>query len=272
MKGGFTFSPSVPQIVDASGGIVLLGPVVAPLDSTGSFSVALLATDAPGTNPTGWTYEVAPFFLDAPAQPFSISLPHAAPSVSLPAITPVTPSTGTYVVVTGPQGPAGPQGPTGPAGSGGGSTIKTASVRITDDNLSGLPSAPSWAIAQTSAGTKLQCSIAASSGDRVLIDPNFMRVGSHYLDFAMLDSSGNIAQYLSTGTSSPGPEGSPVLYPSTAFEYGTSTDMVVVGSGDISAGQVTIALVHQGTGSGTVYAHPTYPWRMRLSNIGPEPA
>jgi hypothetical protein len=35
---------------------------------------------------------------------------------------------------------------------------------------------------------------------------------------------------------------------------------------------ITIALAHQGTAAGTVYAHTVYPWRLRLENVGPEPS
>ncbi len=157
-------------------------------------------------------------------------------------------------------------------GGGGGASIRTASVRITNDNLSGLPLAASWAVVVTSASTPLQASIAASAGDRIRVCANFMRAGSHFLDWALLDSAGAIALYASTGTGTPGDEGNPALYPSLSFSYATSEEMFTVASGNISAGNVTVALAHQGTGSGVVYAHSTYPWRLRLENIGPEPA
>jgi hypothetical protein len=159
-----------------------------------------------------------------------------------------------------------------PSGGGGGSTIKTASVRITDDNLSGLPSAPSWTIAQTSAGTQLKCSIAASVGDRIKAYGNFMRSGSRFLDWVLLDSGGAIALYAVSGTSSPGAEGNPSMYPSLSFSYVTAADMFTVGSGHLNAGMATVALADIGTSAATIYAHATYPWRLRLENIGPEPA
>jgi hypothetical protein len=48
--------------------------------------------------------------------------------------------------------------------------------------------------------------------------------------------------------------------------------MVTVGAGHINNGMITIALAHQGTAAGTVYAHTVYPWRLRLENVGPEPS
>lgn len=155
---------------------------------------------------------------------------------------------------------------------GGGTSIRTASVRITDDNLGGLPSASSWTIAQTSVNTKLQCSITASASDRIKVYGGFMRAGSHFLDWVLLDNTGAIAIYAGTFTSSPLPEGDPDLYPSLSFGFEEMVEMFTVGAGHINAGHITVALAHQGTGSGIVYAHTTYPFRMRLENIGAEPA
>ncbi|WP_327376212.1 hypothetical protein OG393_21035 [Streptomyces sp. NBC_01216] len=156
---------------------------------------------------------------------------------------------------------------------GGGSSITTASVRITDDNLSGLPSTTPWAIVQTSAGTQLKASIAAAAGDRIKVYGRFMYAGAHFLDWVLLDSAGSIAEYAASETSSPLAEGNPAMYPSTAFSKATSGEMFTVGAGHIDgSGNTTIALAHSGTSAGTVYAHTLYPWRLRLENIGPEPA
>lgn len=156
-----------------------------------------------------------------------------------------------------------------------GSSIKTATVRVTNDNLSGLPAAASWTIVQTSANTKLQCSIAAAVGDRIRVYGAFMHIGAHFLDWALLDNAGAIALYATTGTSTAPTEGNPTMYTSNSFLPSPSPDMFTVSAGHINAGLVTVALVHQGTGTGSgniVYAHPTYPWRLRLENIGAEPA
>jgi hypothetical protein len=159
--------------------------------------------------------------------------------------------------------------------AGGGGAIRTALVRVTNDDLSGLPAAASWTIVQTSGGTQLKCSIAASAGDRIRVCGAFMHIGAHFLDWALLDSAGAIALYATTGTSSAPTEGNPTMYTSNSFLPVPSPDMFTVASGHINAGQVTVALVHQGLGTGNgnlVYAHPTYPWRLRLENIGGEPA
>jgi hypothetical protein len=166
--------------------------------------------------------------------------------------------------------------PAAPAG--GGSTIRTASVRITDDNLSGLPAAASWTIVQTSGGTQLKASIGAVAGDRIRVCANFLYVGSHFLDWVLLDSEGAIALYAGSGTSSPLGEGNPSLYPALTLSKDSNPEMFTVAAEHIDGdGNVTIALAHQGAAgspldANKVYAHTTYPWRLRLENIGGEPS
>lgn len=102
-----------------------------------------------------------------------------------------------------------------------------------------------------------------------------MRKGSHFLDWVLLDSAGAIAIYAGTDTGSPLAEGDPALYPSLSFGYETGPPQFTVGSEHIASGLATVALAHQGAAAGNaniVYAHTTYPWTLRLRNIGPEPA
>lgn len=180
-----------------------------------------------------------------------------------------TPSTGQVLTATSASAA------TWQPASGGGTSIRTARVRITDDNLSGLPAAASWTVVQTSAGTKLQCAIAAVAGDRIRVCGNCMYIGAHFLDWVLLDNAGAIAEYATSEGATPPSEGSPTMYPSRTYGSLNNPEMFTVGSGHISAGLVTIALAHQGAGTGIgniAYAHPTYPFRLRLENIGPEPA
>lgn len=175
---------------------------------------------------------------------------------------------------TGPQGETGDTGPQGPAGP----TVRSATARITDDNLSGLPAAASWTIVQTSAGTQLKAAIAAAVGDRIRVYGALMHIGAHFLGWVLAAADGSLgpdAIYATTGTATPPAEGDPTMYPSNSFLRAGSPDMFTVASGHINAGLVTVALAHQGAGTGSgnvVYAHPTYPFRLRLENIGPEPA
>jgi hypothetical protein len=180
-----------------------------------------------------------------------------------------TPSAGYVPTATGPAAA------TWQAPSSGGSSVRTATVRVSDDNLSGLPAAASWTVVQTSAGTQLKASIAASDGDRIRVYGAFMHIGAHFLDWVLLDNVGAIARYATTDTGVAPAEGNPTMYPSASFLRAGSPDMFTVAAGHIAAGLVTVALAHQGSGTGSgniVYAHATYPWRLRLENIGPEPA
>ncbi|WP_218924346.1 collagen-like protein [Streptomyces sp. f51] len=82
--------------------VILGGPVSAPLDSTGAFEVVLPATDAPGMNPSGWSYQVAEQLTGVPANRiYQILLPSETPEVDLADIAPTDPSTPNYVAVRG---------------------------------------------------------------------------------------------------------------------------------------------------------------------------
>ncbi|WP_030579200.1 hypothetical protein [Streptomyces globisporus] len=120
--------------------VILGGPVTAPLDSTGAFEVVLPATDAPGMNPSDWSYQVAEQLTGVPANRiYQILLPAESPEVDLADIAPTDPSTPSYVAVRGDSayevaveqgftgnvsqwlaslvGPQGVKGDTGPVGS-----------------------------------------------------------------------------------------------------------------------------------------------------------
>ncbi|GGW67863.1 hypothetical protein [Streptomyces griseoloalbus] len=119
--------------------VILGGPVTAPLDAQGAFTVELPATDAPGMNPSGWSYAVAEQFATvAQNRVYQILLPAATPTVDIADIAPTDPTTPTYVAVDGESayqvavdngftgtetewlaslvGPVGPQGPQGVQG------------------------------------------------------------------------------------------------------------------------------------------------------------
>ncbi|WP_053706643.1 GDSL-type esterase/lipase family protein [Streptomyces sp. WM6373] len=199
---------------------------------------------------------------------------------------------------TGPQGDVGPQGPTGATGNTGatgptgatgaagpqgtqglqgvpgidGSGNRTATVRISDGAVQDLASAASWTIAATSVGTQLKVSILAEPGDRVSLDVGSLYSGTRYIDAVLLDTAGAIALYAGTGTSSPLAEGNPEFYPSTSFGKASSGIEFTVTSAHLVNGLATVALANQGTGAGKIYAYSGYPLRLKLTNLGPQPA
>lgn len=157
-------------------------------------------------------------------------------------------------------------------GGGGGFVHRTRDVRLTPGDVALAASVP-WVVV-TSGVTPLQLSIPAAAGDRILVDPTFMRNGSgSFLDMATLTSAGAISRYLGSGTVTPLPEGNPAYYPQAAsFPGAPNTQMITAQAGEINAGAITVAMVYRGAGSETVYASATYPWYLLLQNIGPEPA
>lgn len=92
--------------------------------------------------------------------------------------------------------------------------------------------------------------------------------GPAALDLAVV-ITGAATRYLSTGTATPAALGS--MY--TQGDYGTTRlpeQKLLVQSGDVVAGTVTLALVYRDTGSGdtTTLGHATAPSRITLANLG----
>ncbi|MCX4824255.1 hypothetical protein OG883_31240 [Streptomyces sp. NBC_01142] len=82
--------------------VILGGPVTAPLDAMGAFEIVLPATNAPGMNPSGWSYTVAEQLAGVPVnRVYQILLPAETPAVDLADIAPTDPSTPNYVAVRG---------------------------------------------------------------------------------------------------------------------------------------------------------------------------
>lgn len=172
---------------------------------------------------------------------------------------------------TGATGAAGPQGLQGVPGVDGAGN-RTAEVRINDGAVQDLASAAAWTVAATSVGTQLKWSIPAEPGDRIRVDHGMLYSGTRYLDAALLDSAGAIALYAGTLTSSPLAEGNPEFYPSTSFSKASAGIVFTVTAAHLAGGQATVALANQGTGAGRVYAFASYPFRLGLTNLGPQPA
>lgn len=90
-KVKFTASPDAML----SAGVDLAGTVTVTFDASGTpQSVELLATDAAGVTPSGWSYRVDETWYDAPDRSYPIQLPAASPSVNFADIVPTSPSAG----------------------------------------------------------------------------------------------------------------------------------------------------------------------------------
>lgn len=98
-QGTIRLTPSVARVVSEEYGVIALGPVNATIGASGQFEEdpEVLAIDADGFEPSGWTYRVDEEFTNAPGRAYNISLPAAVPSVALPSLTPVEQSDGTTV-------------------------------------------------------------------------------------------------------------------------------------------------------------------------------
>jgi hypothetical protein len=94
-----------------------LGAVTVALNTDGSFSVILIATDNTDARPVNYTYTVLETLTGMPTRTYAISLPKATPAIDLADIAPTDPSTGDYVLVAGPAGKTILNGTT-PPGSG----------------------------------------------------------------------------------------------------------------------------------------------------------
>jgi hypothetical protein len=104
--------PVPTRVVSAQHNVVVdNAPVVVQPDAAGHWSVSLVAVDAAGFTPTGWTYRV-----ETGDDALFVSLPAALGTVDIADLTPAGYDGGEYVLVQGPIGPAGPTGAPGPAG------------------------------------------------------------------------------------------------------------------------------------------------------------
>lgn len=94
-QGTIRLTPSVSRVVSATHGVIALGPENITLGASGEFSKTLLAVDADGFSPSGWTYRVDEEFTGAPGRSYNISLPASTANVALTALSPVESSSGT---------------------------------------------------------------------------------------------------------------------------------------------------------------------------------
>lgn len=95
-RGQIKFQPSPKALVSATEDSILAGPVAVTFDgaSADAQTVELLATDASGVLPTGWTYAVEERWSDSPSRSYSLSLPASAPTVNFADLVPTSPAAG----------------------------------------------------------------------------------------------------------------------------------------------------------------------------------
>lgn len=164
--GSIRFTPSVSRVTSSEHGAIVLGSVNATLNASGGFNAdPLLAIDADGFTPTGWTYRVDEDFTNAPSAAYNISLPASAAEVALPSIARTDESIGDYVVVTGPAGPAGPQGPPGDPASGAVTSVNSLTGAVTLNAAAvGADTAGASAAAQAAAATDATTKVTNHTG------------------------------------------------------------------------------------------------------------
>jgi hypothetical protein len=88
-RGSILFEPEPAQLTSTERGPIILDGAEARLDESGRFTLGLLATDAPGISPAGWTYRVTERWSDTPGRTYLLALPAAERVVRLPAATPL---------------------------------------------------------------------------------------------------------------------------------------------------------------------------------------
>lgn len=124
MRGRVMLTPEVTAVTSAEHGLIVMGPVegewiggvLHPVgaDGTGTPGLRLLAADAGGITPTGWTYRVTERPYNASGRSYAVLLTTAlGESISLAELAPTAPAEGEYVLVAGPAGPAGADGADG---------------------------------------------------------------------------------------------------------------------------------------------------------------
>jgi parallel beta-helix repeat protein len=106
VQGKILFSG--PDVVTIGGQNVLLGGTVEAKLVNGAFSVQLVATDATGMSPSGWTYTVTAALANAPSWTRYLSLPKSTASVVLADVVVPDAMTGSYSVLVDPNSLVGP--------------------------------------------------------------------------------------------------------------------------------------------------------------------
>ncbi|MGW0581130.1 hypothetical protein ACWD25_35475 [Streptomyces sp. NPDC002920] len=246
--GSLRFTPSVPRVVSAEHGVIALGYRNATIGASGEFTVDLLANDAAGFQPSGWTYRVDEEFSNAPGRAYNISLPAAVPEVTLAELVPVDASDGSSVWV--PPGGATPSGTVTAATSYGLSSSAGAAAEYSrGDHTHGTPAAPTTG---TTAGT-----YAAGDDSRIT---GAAQKAQNLADLSNASTArSNLglggAAVLNVGTSSGTvAAGDDSRITGAAQKASNLADLASAGTARSNLGLGGAALLSVGTGAGTVAA------------------
>jgi len=100
LSGSLTLTPNFTVLKDATDTpnptVILPKAVVATLDSSGSFSVAVQATDDTDATPFNWTYSITSSLNGATLPPMAFAVPEGE-TVDIGTLVPVSPSGGTII-------------------------------------------------------------------------------------------------------------------------------------------------------------------------------
>lgn len=106
--GNVVFEPAPCAVKFQSSKVFVDGPKTATLGTDGTISITLVASDATGAEPSGFTYRVTERVSCADCvRTYNIYLPADAGIVDLTQVAPVAADQGDILQVVGPQGPAG---------------------------------------------------------------------------------------------------------------------------------------------------------------------
>ncbi|MGW1662924.1 hypothetical protein [Streptomyces microflavus] len=119
MRGRIVLRPAPRLVTNPDLGHIAQGDAEASWVN-GELTLTVLAADADGYEPTGYTHTVAEYPEGAPGRLYAVLLTtDLGDTVDLATLAPTTPYTGNYVLASGPPGPPGPPGADGVDGADG---------------------------------------------------------------------------------------------------------------------------------------------------------
>lgn len=152
-------------------------------------------------------------------------------------------------------------------GGGGGTSVSIVSGYVTTGNVSTFNTGGS--VALLTGGPTF--SIPAAAGDRIRLDWTALtqKASSTYWDVCVI-VSGSGVRYATTGTSTPGVEGDPGMYPDTNTYQGRPGPFSFTAqAGDISGGNITFGFaIKSDNTAGLLFASSAFPLRYTITNYG----